>query len=70
MTTEPTPTRVIFRIPINLQTRVKHRAAKYGMSVDQVAILALERWCEMEEEKEMRNGGAKNDGPNIQPGHF
>lgn len=52
---EPTPTRVIFaRVPVNLQTRVKHRADKYGMSVNQVAKVALERWCEFEEEAEMR----------------
>jgi hypothetical protein len=54
MTTESTPTRVIFaRVPVNLQTRVKHRAAKYGMSINDVAKVALERWCEFEEAVEM-----------------
>jgi hypothetical protein len=51
---ESTATRVIFaRVPVNLQTRVKHRADKYGCSINDVARVALERWCEMEEEAEM-----------------
>lgn len=55
MSDNPTPTRVIFaRVPVNLQTRVKHRAEKYGVPINEIAKLALADWCESQEEAEMR----------------
>jgi hypothetical protein len=57
--TTPTPTRVIFaRVPVNLYTRLTRRAKKWGgngrKSVNQVAVAAMEEWCERQEEAEMR----------------
>jgi hypothetical protein len=62
----PTPTRVIFaRVPVNLYTRLTRRAKKWGgkgrKSVNQVAVVALERWCEMEEEAEMSGSKLANE---------